>query len=176
MVREFFVFSPRGFSFSHFKFDYRLTLCVFPGAWLLFSLKDEIIKDRRVSQQKASKRVQKKSTNSDRSIATGKAKREAAARARRGLSQKKKPDKMEVEKEVKRQTKKTNVAKKKNEKKATGGKLPPKSSARTKKKANAKEEAPVQIVVGGSRPPSKKAVEAAVKGMEGKHSFFVRIV
>ena len=168
-------FSPRGFSFSHFKFDYRLTLCVFPGAWLLFSLKDEIIKDRRVSQQKASKRVQKKSTNSDRSIATGKAKREAAARARRGLSQKKKPDKMEVEKEVKRQTKKTNVAKKKNEKKATGGKLPPKSSTRTKKKANAKEAAP-QIVVGGVRRPSKKAVEAAVKGMEGRHSFFVRIV
>ena len=100
-------------------------------------------------------------------VATGRAKREAAARARRGLSQTKKPNAMEIEREVSRQVRKTNNAKKKTEKKATGGRVAPNSSLRTKKKTNAKETP--AAVFGGKTPP-KKAVEAAVKGMEGKNA------
>lgn len=74
---------------------------------------------------------------------------------------------MEIEREVSRQARKTNNAKKKTEKKATGGRVAPNSSLRTKKKTKVKETP--AAVFGGKTPP-KKAVEAAVKGMEGKNA------
>jgi hypothetical protein len=123
-----------------------------------------MIKERRKDQQKASKRAPKKATNSDRSIATGRAKREAAVKANRGLSQTKKPNAMEVEREVYRQSRKTAVAKKNNDKKATTGRIAPDSSLRDKKKKAKKIDPPAAIF--GGRTPSKKAVEAAIKGME----------
>ena len=129
----------------------------------VFFFSDEMIHDRRKEQQKASKRGPKKASNADRSIATGKAKREAAMKARRGLSQTKKPNAMEVEREVYRQSRKSATAKKKVEKKATGGRIAPNSSLRSKKK-KAKVDPPAAIF--GGRTPSKKAVEAAVKGMK----------
>ncbi len=87
----------------------------------------------------------------DRSIATGRAKRAAANRARRGLAAENKPSAMEVEKEVYRQARKTAVSKKAAEKKATNGRLAPNSSLREKKKI---------------KRPSKKQLQAATKGME----------
>ena len=65
--------------------------------------------------------------------------------------------------EVYRQSRKSATAKKKVEKKATGGRIAPNSSLRSKKK-KAKVDPPAAIF--GGRTPSKKAVEAAVKGMK----------
>jgi hypothetical protein len=125
-----------------------------------------MIENRRKDQVKSKRAPPKKSSNSDRSIATGRAKREAATKARRGITQDKKPSAVEIEREVYRQTRKTATAKKKTQKKATGGRLAPDSSLRSKKKKPAKESAPAAVF--GGRVPPKKAVEAAVKGMEGK--------
>jgi len=136
---------------------------------------DEMIADRRKEQLKASKRGPKKTSTADRSIATGRAKREAAMKAKRGMTQEKKPSAMEVEREVYRQSRKSAVSKKKAEKKATGGRMAPNSSLRdTKpKKGDAgKKQAPkvpptgAAAAVMGGRAPSKKQVEAAIKGME----------
>lgn len=129
-----------------------------------------MIKDRRKTQTKESKRGPKKTATADRSIATGRAKREAAMKAKRGLTQSKKPTKMEVEKEVKRQNNKTVNEKKRKEKKASGGRIAPDSSARNKKKkekkaAEKKTNSPPPAIFGGRAPP-KKAIEAAIKGME----------
>ncbi len=132
-----------------------------------------MIINRRTDQVK-SKRAPKKSSNSDLSMATGRAKREAATKARRGITQDKKPNAVEIEREVYRQTRKTAAAKKKTQKKATGGRLAPDSSLRSKKQNPAKESAPAAVF--GGRVPPKKAVEAAVKGMEGKIHSSVSIV
>mmetsp|Transcript_16265 Transcript_16265/g.37464 ORF Transcript_16265/g.37464 Transcript_16265/m.37464 type:complete len:227 (+) Transcript_16265:134-814(+) len=156
---------------------------------------DDIIADRRKEQAKASTgKNTKKNSNSktdakakktavaDRSIATGRAKRAAANRARRGLSgtnnnnnadnntngKKAKPSAMEVEKEVYRQARKTADSKKKAEQKKTQGRLPPNSSLRSKKnnktKAGANANDPPGIVTG--MQPSQKQIKAALKGME----------
>lgn len=101
----------------------------------------------------------------DRSIASGRAKRDAAVKARRGLSESKKPTKMEVDREMKRQSLKSATEKKKKEKKATHGRIAPDSTGRSKiKKAKAKQDPPAAIY--GSRAPPKKAIEAAISGME----------
>jgi hypothetical protein len=78
-----------------------------------------MIKERRKEQVKP--KPLKKASNADRSIATGRAKRDVAAKARRGLAQDKKPNAMDVERETYRQARKTDNAKKAREKKATGG-------------------------------------------------------
>lgn len=74
---------------------------------------------------------------------------------------------MEIEREVYRQTRNTAAAKKKSQKKASGGRLAPDSALRSKKKKSPKEQ-PAPVAVFGGQVPPKKAVEAAVKGMEGK--------
>jgi hypothetical protein len=134
-------------------------------------LLDEIIADRRKEQVKALKQPKKVSTV-DRSIATGKAKREAAVKAKRGLSETKKPSAMEVEREVYRQSRRTEVTKAKREQKAAGGKLPPNPILRDRKNkkkggggGNAGAPAAPSAIFGGRVPP-RKAVEAAVAGME----------
>lgn len=135
---------------------------------------DEMIADRRKDQQKAAKKGPKKASTADRSIATGRAKRDAAMKARRGLTQETKPSAMDVDREIYRQSRKTAVAKKNAEKKASGGRLPPNSSLRdTKAKkggaafAGGKKAPPTGAAasVMGGRTPSKKQVEAAIKGM-----------
>jgi hypothetical protein len=133
-----------------------------------------MIKDRRTDQVKESKRAPKKSSNSDRSIATGRAKREAATKVRRGIIQDKKPSAVEIEREVYRQNRTTASAKKKTQKKATGGRLAPDSSLRSNKKKPVKASSPAAVF--GGRVPPKKAVEAAVKGMEGKIRLSASIV
>ena len=141
---------------------------------------DDIIADRRKEQSKAlsgkkndntpakrSTRAAKKTAIADRSVATGRAKRAAAAAARRGLAQTKKPTAMEVEKEVYRQSRKTAVAKKAAEKKATKGRVPPNSSLREKnnpKKAPASKTDPPGNLVG--RMPQQRQIRAAIQGME----------
>jgi len=122
---------------------------------------DDIIADRRKEQAKAAsgkstketggrKAREKKTAMADRSIATGRAKRQAASRARRGLAVDKKPSAMEVEKEVYRQSRKTAASKMASEKKAANGRLPPNSSLRDKK----------------TKKATKKQVQAAIKGLE----------
>ena len=140
-----------------------------------------MIADRRKEQVKASKgrgaAKAGKASTADRSVATGRAKREAAMKARRGMADSKKPSPMEVEKEVYRQSRKTASAKKHSERKSTGGRIAPNSSLREKKnssnksKGQSKKSPPQQhdasaVAVFGVKTPSKKAVEAAVAGMK----------
>jgi hypothetical protein len=138
-----------------------------------------MIADRRKDQQKAAKKGNKKTaTTSDRSIATGKAKRDAAMNARRGMTQEKKPSAMEVEREVYRQSRKTAASKNRAEQKASGGRLPPNPSLRKGKKgagagaaagaASGKKQAPTAaaVAVTAGRIPSKKQIEAAVQAVQ----------
>ena len=105
-------------------------------------------------------------------MATGRAKRAAANRARRGLSNNgdKKPTAMEVEKEVYRQSRKTATSKKQAEKKASSGRVAPNSTLRDKKKnknANAKKtnnNDPPGALVG--KIPNAKQIQAAIDGMK----------
>jgi len=136
---------------------------------------DEMIQDRRKEQKKELQRGPKKATAADKSVATGRAKREAANKARRGLTTEKKPTKMEVEKEVERQTQTTQTQKKKKEQKQTQGRMAPDSTGRSaakreKKKTNNNATTKVgtdpPAAVFGGRVPPKKAIEAAIKGME----------
>jgi len=147
---------------------------------------DDIISDRRKEQAKASsgrnvKDGKNKTSNAkdkknavvDRSIGTGRAKRAATARARRGLSNDgaAKPTAMEVEKEVYRQARKTSTTKKKVEKKASNGRLPPNSSLREKRNTrssnnNSRDESandPPGVPIG--RIPRQIQIKAAIQGM-----------
>ena len=130
-----------------------------------------MIADRRKDQQKAAKKAtNKKASTTDRSIATGRAKRDAAMKARRGMTQDKKPSAMQVEKEVYRQSRKTATAKSRAEQKASGGRLPPNSSLREKKgkkgAAAAGKKQAAAVAVTGGRVPSKKQVAAAVQAVQ----------
>jgi hypothetical protein len=86
------------------------------------------------------------------SVAKGKAKRNAQMNQRRGIKADKKPNAMEIEREMNRQArKKTDSAMKK-------------EKAVREKKRGKKSTGPAAIF--GGRTPSKAAVLAAVKGME----------
>jgi hypothetical protein len=137
-----------------------------------------MIADRRKEQVKSAKKTTpKKTATVDRSVATGRAKRNAAVNARRGMTQQKKPSAMEVDREVYRQSRKTAVAKKNDDKKAYGGRLPPNSSVRDVKKKGgpaggggkkpfgAAAPTGAAASVMGGRTPSKKQVEAAIQAM-----------
>lgn len=135
---------------------------------LLFILlcSDQIIADRRKEQQQLSKRGPKKVGTADRAVATGRAKRDAVANARRGITETKKPDPMAVEREVYRQSRQTETAKENKEKKATGGRIAPNSTARrnrNKKEAHQGGAAPAFVV---AQAPSRKVVSAAVAAMK----------
>jgi hypothetical protein len=134
-----------------------------------------MIADRRKDQYKNTRNGARKPSVTDRSIATGRAKRDAAMKARRGFSEQTKPSAMEVDREIYRQSRKTVVAKKMAEKRASGGRLPPNSSLRDTKSKNKGTPAgkmshpqpptgAAASVVGG-KTPSKKQVEAAIIAM-----------
>jgi hypothetical protein len=127
---------------------------------------DEMIQQRRQEQKKEIKKGPKKPSAADRSVATSKAKRDAANKARRGLAQDSRPSKMDIEKEVKRQSQATQVQKKKNEQKQTQGRIAPDSTGRSAAKRAKKKSADPPAAVFGGRVPPKKAIEAAIKGME----------
>lgn len=112
----------------------------------------------------------KKTSQTDRSIASNRAKRDAAVNAKRGISKTKKATDMQIEQEVKKQAKKSAKTKKRNEKKAQRAR--PKTNQATDSRET-KEDSAADAVFGG-RVPSKKAIEAAVKGMKGKiNQFFL---
>jgi len=133
-----------------------------------------MIRDRRKSQIKAD-RASKKVAQTDRSVATSRAKRDAAIRAKRGLSKTKKASDMQIDKEVKRQEKSSSAAKKRSDKNAQGGRQ---KANRTQKKTIPKNNkrkdsgAPASDAIFGGRVPSRKVIQAAVKGMKGKASLF----
>lgn len=128
---------------------------------------DDMIRDRRKSQVKVN-RAPKKVAQVDRSIATSRAKRDAAIKARRGLSKNKKANDKQIVQEVKRQEQKSAVAKKRSEKKLHGGQLKANRTQKrtTPKKKNKDAFNPAADAVFGGRVPSRKAIEAAVKGMK----------
>jgi hypothetical protein len=147
---------------------------------------DDMIAERRKEQSKSStgrgganknnsttKPQKKKTELADRSIATGRAKRAAATKARRGLSNTKKPTAMEIDQENYRQSRNSNASKKKQEQKSSNGRLPPNSSLRDNKKKNNSNNsnknsnsnissAPVSF----GRIPNKKQMNAALQGMK----------
>ena len=152
---------------------------------------DEIIADRRKEQAKASsgRNVKKNGSNNnnnadtknkkqavaDRSIATGRAKRAAATKVRRGLSGDNKPSPMEVEKEVYRQSRKSADSKKRVEQKKSNGRLPPNSSLRSSKRdranktnnINANSNASTDLPgVVTAKQPRVSQIKAAIRGME----------
>eukprot|EP00547_Thalassionema_nitzschioides_P006048 CAMPEP_0194207746 /NCGR_PEP_ID=MMETSP0156-20130528/6406_1 /TAXON_ID=33649 /ORGANISM="Thalassionema nitzschioides, Strain L26-B" /LENGTH=224 /DNA_ID=CAMNT_0038934581 /DNA_START=51 /DNA_END=725 /DNA_ORIENTATION=- len=130
---------------------------------------DDMIKQRRA------KTNNKKTANVDRTVGRGRAKRQAAANARRGISDSKTPSKMEVEKEVKRETRRSG----RNQKNKPQAGRRPKSEAAVKakekqdkrrkqsnKKSSGETAIPPTWIGGVKRPPSKKAVTAAVVAMK----------
>jgi uncharacterized membrane protein YgcG len=120
-----------------------------------------MIKDRRNEQVKDSKGAPKKASTSDRAVGGARAKRAAATAARRGMTDTNKPNAMEVEKEVYRQSRRTAATKEKQEQKVSAGRLQPKAKPRNERKKDAGT-----LAVFGGRTPSKKAIEAAVNGMQ----------
>jgi hypothetical protein len=121
-----------------------------------------MIKDRRKEQVKDIKRAPKKATTADRAAGGARAKRAAATASRRGMTDSNKPNAMELEKEVYRQSRRTTSTKEKQVQKASAGRLPPKAKPKNERKKDAENTA----VFAGGRPPSRKAIEAAVNGME----------
>jgi hypothetical protein len=92
---------------------------------------------------------------------------EAVMKVKRGLKQDKKPNAMEVEREVYHQSHTTDAAKKRNERKATAGKISQDSLLSSKKSAEKKKatKEPPAAILGGRAPP-KKAIQAAIQEME----------
>mmetsp|Transcript_10353 Transcript_10353/g.28488 ORF Transcript_10353/g.28488 Transcript_10353/m.28488 type:complete len:233 (-) Transcript_10353:200-898(-) len=126
---------------------------------------DDMIKSRRQEQQKSTRAAAKKPATAVRSIATGRAKRAAAVNARRGIASSATPKKADVKREIARQEKKTVKAKQINQKKASGGRVKVPTNSRKAKKDAGKGAASANAVF--VRPPTKKAIKAAVSAMEG---------
>lgn len=132
-----------------------------------------MIRDRRKAQTKAN-RGPAKTSQAVRSIASSRAKRDAVIKARRGMTKIKKATDMQIDQEVKRQAKKAAVANRRMEKSVVVGR--PKAKANkaerknTPKNANKDRNIPATDAVFGGRVPSKKAIEAALKGMKGKQT------
>ena len=152
-----------------------------------------MIKNRRKERPRnaASSRRNTKTTASARAIGTGKAKRDAMVNFRRGITETNKPSAMDIEREVYRQTRKTAPRQQ-----ARGGKQGPskgngrpekrmadiKVKAKMTKQRNQQQKqqqqqnprkqthamSPPAWVGGTRRPPSKKAVQAAVQAMGNK--------
>ena len=134
-----------------------------------------MIKSRRTSA--ASKpSAARTATLADRQVAKGKAKRAAAANARRGLATTAQPSAQEIEMEVYRQTRRaTSSTKKQQDQQVQKGRKPRsqadiKTKARNEKKAEPRKQMdnaiPPTWIGGTRRPPSKKAVTAAVEAMQ----------
>ena len=163
-------------NFFALEMYYSLNACVCVCA-------DDMIADRRKDQSKSStgrgganrknstptKSQKKKTELADRSIATGRAKRAAATKARRGLSNTKKPTAMEIDQENYRQSRNSNASNRKQEQKSSNGRLPPNSSLRdnTKKNSNKNNNNNITVApVSLGRIPNKKQMNAALQGMK----------
>jgi len=148
-------------------------------SYSLFSLlTDDMIKNRRRSTRSTTTRraAARKPTAADKAAGRQRATRTAKINARRGIQQNAngKPSAMEIEREVYRQTRMSNTPNK-GKKKGTRSrkesnqqvKARKQTKAQQKKKAQQKAAAsvPSTWVAGTRRPPSKKAVNAAVTAM-----------
>lgn len=133
-----------------------------------------MIRDRRMTQTKAN-RAPKKISQAVRSVATSRAKRDAAIKAKRAISKTKKATDMQIDQEVKRQAQKAAVAAKKRSEKKVPAVQPKanKTERKTTPKNKGRDGNPAADAVFGGRLPSKKAIEAAVKGMKGKNESFL---
>jgi hypothetical protein len=145
---------------------------------------DQLIANRRkeAEAKPAPKKVSKTVSNTDRSVATSRAKRSAAMDKKRGMRQESKPSAMQVDNEVSKQVRKTVTAKAKKQAMAKGGSVKVvmarntprrerQEAARagaTARKAKTGGREKVEAAASLSRPPSKKVVTAAVNAMEEK--------
>jgi len=153
---------------------------------------DELMASRRKEQLQASRRGGRDRVSAaDKAVASGRAKRAAAANARRNLTTTKKATKMEVDKEIKTEAARSAKTKQAQEKKKAGGRVAAVGSRRQRsanKAANGavRKAAPVgknqnqqgtnkqmqqvstknAVVQVNQKPPSKKAVNAAMQAFK----------
>mmetsp|Transcript_39111 Transcript_39111/g.44601 ORF Transcript_39111/g.44601 Transcript_39111/m.44601 type:complete len:256 (+) Transcript_39111:129-896(+) len=117
-----------------------------------------------------------KTSTVDRSMARGRASRQAATMARRGLSDNKRPSQMEVRREVSRQARRPTTERKPpgpGRRAKPSGVVKAKEKQDIKRKQDARKRSssrednviPPAWIGGTRRPPSKKAVTAAVEAM-----------
>jgi hypothetical protein len=140
-----------------------------------------LIKNRRSNAPKSAAR---KVSTADKTVAKGRANRQATANARRGINTENKPSAMEVEREINRQAKMSANNRAGTPKKDA---QPAKTAQRTRRVADVKTKAkndvkkqetkqqekqknapaiPPTWIGGTRRPPSVKAVTAAISAME----------
>lgn len=147
------------------------------GTSMSMSLDDVIAKRRKDTMTATRRGGRTRVSTADRTVAGGRAKRTAAVNARRNMTPTKKPTKMEIEKEVKTQSARTQRTKANQDKKKAGGRVAAtggrtrradaRAAGRTAKQPAQQtrvKQAAVQLVQG--KPPSKKAVNAAVQAFK----------
>jgi len=131
---------------------------------------DDMIRNRRNKPTRPTR-----ASTVDRSVAKGRAKRDAAANARRGLSDNKRPSEMHVENEVNREARRSARTRKPvlpaGRKPKPEGIVKAKARQETKRRQETRSRPrednviPPAWIGGTRRPPSKKAVTAAVEAM-----------
>jgi hypothetical protein len=135
--------------------------------------KDDMIKNRRQQDKKPKKAAPKAVTNADKSVGTSKAKRKAALDARRGISKSSKPTKAQIDEEIKKQVQKKAAVQSKKRNPVFDS--PPVKAEQRRQKREAARSGAATIVSGSGksqrvttigRPPSKKAIRAAMTAME----------
>lgn len=116
-------------------------------------------------------------SNTDKAIATSRAKRTAALDARRGIIKSSKPTKTAVEKEIKKQVAKR--AEEQTNKRIDVNADPSTKAAQRRQKRELARSGAATIVTGNKtvvgtlgRPPTKKAIKAAVEAMGKKSLVF----
>lgn len=119
-----------------------------------------------------------KISNADKSIATSRAKRNAALDARRGITKSNKPTKAKVEEEINKQMAKKNVVQLESspKKKRVDVKADPQTKAAQRREKRLLARSGAATIISGDkkvvstlgRPPSKKALKAAIDAMESK--------
>lgn len=125
---------------------------------------DDLIKSRRNTQPKS---IKKSVSNADKSIATSRAKRNAKMDSRRGLQTNKRPTNTQVDQEIKKQAGKTAIANAKvasQMKHTSSNKTGQEKAAQHRQKREAIKQG--KAAIANVKPPSKKAVEAAVNAMQ----------
>ena len=138
-----------------------------------------MIKSRRKSAHPSNRRpVARKPNTVDKNAGRQRASRTAKINARRGIQQDGKPSAMEIEREVYRQTRMNNTPTAKGAKrgprsrKESAAQVKARKLSRNEKKKKAQKQGtaaapPPTWIAGTKRPPSKKAVNAAVNAMQG---------
>ena len=140
---------------------------------------DDMIANRRKQEKEKSKAktgIPKGASNTDKAIATSRAKRSAALDARRGITKSSKPTKAQVEKEIDKQVAKR-TEKEQQTKKRVDVNADPSTKAEQRRQRRELARSGAATIVSGSgkkvvgtlgRPPSKKAIRAAVDAMAEK--------